>query len=96
MNICVAGTGYVGLVTGVCLAEMGHQIICLDIDQKKIDLLNSGTSPIYERGLEDLLRKNQKVVNFQDGIPENSKTMRNFGERVTPRKFDIILTKNEH
>lgn len=58
MRISVAGTGYVGLVTGVCLAEIGHQVTCVDIDEKKVDLLNDGVSPIYEPGLEDLIKKN--------------------------------------
>ena len=58
MNICIFGTGYVGLVTGACLADSGHNIFCIDIDQKKIDLLNSGTIPIYEPGLEELVERN--------------------------------------
>ncbi|SDM54461.1 UDP-glucose dehydrogenase family protein [Sediminibacillus halophilus] len=58
MNIAVIGTGYVGLVTGVCLAEIGHSVTCLDIDEEKIALLNHGKSPIFEEGLEDLLEKN--------------------------------------
>ncbi|MDQ6420672.1 UDP-glucose/GDP-mannose dehydrogenase family protein [Paenibacillus sp. LHD-117] len=57
-NIAVAGTGYVGLVAGVCFAEMGHQVTCVDIDENKVALMKSGTSPIYEAGLEELMQKN--------------------------------------
>src|SRR4051812_48317989 len=58
MKITVAGTGYVGLVTGVCLAELGHQVTCIDIHKSKIEMLKAGHSPIYEPELESLLQKN--------------------------------------
>ncbi|MEC1787680.1 UDP-glucose dehydrogenase family protein [Schinkia azotoformans] len=58
MKITVLGTGYVGLSTGVCLAEIGHHVVCIDIDQRKIKNLQEGISPIYEPGLEELLTKN--------------------------------------
>jgi UDPglucose 6-dehydrogenase len=57
MKITVCGTGYVGLVTGVCLAEMGHEVVCFDTDEQKINLLQAGICPIYEPGLEELLLK---------------------------------------
>ncbi|MED3941480.1 UDP-glucose/GDP-mannose dehydrogenase family protein [Priestia megaterium] len=60
MKISVIGTGYVGLVTGVCLSEIGHSVTCIDIDQKKINMMKQGVSPIYEPGLEDLMKKNIK------------------------------------
>lgn len=58
MKIAVAGTGYVGLVAGVCFAEVGHDVICVDVDEKKVELMKSGTSPIYEQDLEELMQKN--------------------------------------
>ena len=58
MKIAVAGTGYVGLVAGVCFAEVGHQVTCVDVDEKKVRLMESGVSPIYEEGLEELMQKN--------------------------------------
>jgi UDPglucose 6-dehydrogenase len=60
MNICVVGTGYVGLVTGVCFAEFGLNVTCVDKEEPKIRLLQSGKVPIYEPGLEELLRKGMK------------------------------------
>jgi UDPglucose 6-dehydrogenase len=56
MRVCVIGTGYVGLVTGVCLAHTGHDVLCVDINEEKVKLMQSGQSPIYEPGLSDLMR----------------------------------------
>jgi len=58
MKLAVAGTGYVGLVAGVCFAEKGHDVTCVDIDENKVKLMESGVSPIYEQDLEELMRKN--------------------------------------
>ena len=57
-KIAVAGTGYVGLVAGVCFAEKGHQVMCVDVDEEKVKVMKSGVSPIYEQDLEELMRKN--------------------------------------
>ncbi|MBI2603665.1 MAG: UDP-glucose/GDP-mannose dehydrogenase family protein [Deltaproteobacteria bacterium] len=60
MQITMVGSGYVGLVSGVCLAEIGHEVTCVDIDKVKIDKLREGISPIYEPGIEKLIRQNQE------------------------------------
>ena len=58
IKIAVAGTGYVGLVAGVCFAEKGHDVTCVDVDENKVKVMQSGKSPIYEEGLEELMTKN--------------------------------------
>ncbi|MDI9653520.1 UDP-glucose/GDP-mannose dehydrogenase family protein [Burkholderia cenocepacia] len=59
MKITIIGTGYVGLVTGACLAEIGHDVFCLDVDPRKIDILNNGGMPIHEPGLLDIIARNR-------------------------------------
>ena len=56
MKITIFGTGYVGLVTGACLADVGHHVLCMDVDQGKIDKLRNGHIPIYEPGLESIVK----------------------------------------
>ena len=80
MNISIVGTGYVGLVSGACLSETGAIVNCIDVNQSKIDSLNNGIMPIYEPGLEDLVKRNvqkerlffktklSEVVNESDAI----------------------------
>ena len=72
MKVCMIGTGYVGLVSGTCFAEIGHEVICVDNDKKKIDVLNKGGVPIYEPGLEELIAKNVKAgrLRFTTSIRE--------------------------
>ncbi|MEQ1668849.1 MAG: nucleotide sugar dehydrogenase, partial [Sulfuriferula sp.] len=65
MKITVIGTGYVGLVSGACLAEVGNNVMCLDVDAKKIAILNQGGIPIYEPGLEDMVKRNVAAGRLQ-------------------------------
>jgi UDPglucose 6-dehydrogenase len=61
MRVCVIGTGYVGLVTGVCLAHIGHEVICIDNNEEKVKLMKSGQSPIYEPGLSELMKSSTEA-----------------------------------
>ena len=72
MRICVIGTGYVGLVTGICLADIGNSVICVDIDKEKIEGLKKGVIPIYEPGLEEMVERNlgKKSIAFTTEISE--------------------------
>ena len=73
MKITVIGTGYVGLVTGTCLAEVGNEVLCLDVDPKKIETLKAGGIPIYEPGLEDMVKRNVAAgrLHFTTDIEES-------------------------
>lgn len=62
MNISIIGTGYVGLVSAACFASLGNHVICVDVDKQKIDKINGGISPIYEKGLENLLKKHSNLI----------------------------------
>ena len=64
MKIAVAGTGYVGLVTGVCLASKGHDVTCVDVDEKKVEIMKQGISPIYEPGLSELMKESMGRLTF--------------------------------
>ena len=72
MKVAVVGTGYVGLVTGTCLAEVGVDVVCIDIDNKKIEGLRNGIMPIYEPGLEEMVVKNfeRGKIQFSTNLPE--------------------------
>ena len=65
MNVTIFGSGYVGLVTGACLAEVGNHVVCMDVDQGKIDRLNNGEIPIYEPGLDDLIERAREQGNIE-------------------------------
>ncbi|MDM5441337.1 UDP-glucose/GDP-mannose dehydrogenase family protein [Bacillus hominis] len=76
MNIAIFGTGYVGLVTGVCLSDIGHRVTCIDIDENKVVKMKEGISPIYEPGLDELMSKNIKenrllfTTDYRQGLEE--------------------------
>jgi len=80
MQVCIIGTGYVGLVTGTCLAELGHDVVCVDSDKSKIDRLLAGEMPIYEPGLKELVRSNiqGKRLRFSPEVAEGAKLRATF------------------
>jgi UDPglucose 6-dehydrogenase len=71
-KICVIGVGYVGLVTGTCFADLGNQVVCLDISPERIEMLKRGEMPIYEPGLEELVTRNvaAKRLVFTTSYPD--------------------------
>src|SRR5258708_15094834 len=71
MKIAVVGTGYVGLVLGACLAENGNTVVCVDKDESKLDMLRAGRMPIYEPGLEEMVRRNdhEERLTFTSDLP---------------------------
>ncbi len=72
IRISIIGTGYVGLVTGVCLSDLGHRVECVDKDESKIALLNKSISPIYEIGLEKIIKRNiNKTLFFTSDIKKS-------------------------
>ena len=75
MNISIIGTGYVGLVTGTCFSELGHSVVCIDNDVRKIEMLEKGEVPIYEPGLEEMIKKNREAgrLSFATSIKEGTK-----------------------
>ena len=74
MKVTIIGTGYVGLVTGACLADVGHEVLCVDLDQRKVDRLNQGEIPIHEPGLESVVRRNaaEKRLSFTTSPAEGA------------------------
>lgn len=91
MKVCMIGTGYVGLVSGTCFAEIGHDVICVDNDTVKIDTLKKGGVPIYEPGLEELIARNVKAgrISFTTSIREGvEKSLFLFIAVGTPPKED--------
>ncbi len=101
MNICIIGSGYVGLVTGACFADLGNDVICVDNDESKIKKLKSGSIPIYEPGLEEMVKRNRKEgrLSFSSNIRNGIKSSEVIFIAVgTPSKDsgDADLTYVEH
>ena len=89
MRITVAGTGYVGLVTGVCLASKGHQVTCVDVDEQKVERMKQGVSPIYEPGLQELMQKCRENLCFTTDYSSAYKDAEVIFIGVgTPEKYD--------
>ena len=71
MRITVFGTGYVGLVTGTCLADAGHDVLCVDVDPAKVEALNQGQVPIHEPGLAPMVARNRQLARIQAHVMDN-------------------------
>ncbi len=98
MRVSIVGTGYVGLVTGVCFAEKGHQVLCVDIDQAKVDKINQGVLPIYERGLDELLQRNihagiKATTDLRHAVLETDVSMIAVGTPFDGREIDLTYIK---
>jgi UDPglucose 6-dehydrogenase len=98
MKISIIGTGYVGLVTGVCFAEKGHQVVCVDIDQTKVDKINQGISPIYELGLDELIHNHigdraKATTDLRRAVLETDVSMIAVGTPFNGKEIDLIYIK---
>ena len=98
MKVSVVGTGYVGLVSGVCLAEKGHEVTCVDIDQTKVDRINAGDPPIYEDGLEELLKKNvgknlKATTDLRDAVMNSQLSLIAVGTPFDGEEIDLRFIK---
>jgi UDPglucose 6-dehydrogenase/GDP-mannose 6-dehydrogenase len=94
MKVSIAGTGYVGLVTGVCLADKGHQVTCIDIDQRKVDKINQGIPPIYEDGLQELLARNigvnlRATTDLHQAVQDSELSMIAVGTPFDGKEIDL-------
>jgi UDPglucose 6-dehydrogenase/GDP-mannose 6-dehydrogenase len=99
MNVCVVGTGYVGLVTGACLADKGHRVACVDIDAAKVEQLNRAESPIYERGLEALLQRNvgtrlRGTTDLPQAVRESELSLIAVGTPFDGREIDVAHVRS--
>jgi UDPglucose 6-dehydrogenase len=99
VKVSIIGTGYVGLVTGVCLAEKGHDVTCVDIDKEKTDSINRGIPPIHEKGLEELLQRNsgsrlRATTDLAAAVLETDMTLIAVGTPFNGREIDLTYIRN--
>jgi UDPglucose 6-dehydrogenase/GDP-mannose 6-dehydrogenase len=99
MKISIIGTGYVGLVTGVCLAERGHSVLAVDLDKKKVESINTGKTPIYEPGLPELLKKNignnfWATMDLADAVRRTELTFIAVGTPFDGKEIDLTFIRN--
>jgi UDPglucose 6-dehydrogenase len=98
MNVSIIGAGYVGLVTGACLAEKGHDVICVDVDQEKVDRINQAIAPIHEDGLPELLQKTvnknlRATSDLHQAIQETDVTLIAVGTPFDGTEIDLTFIK---
>jgi len=98
MKLSVLGVGYVGLVTGVCFADKGHEVTCIDVDKDKVDAINRGDSPIFERGLDELLVRNigkrlRATLEVKQAIVESEMTFIAVGTPFDGKSIDLTYIK---
>jgi UDPglucose 6-dehydrogenase len=99
MRLSIVGTGYVGLVTGVCLAEKGHEVVCVDVDESKVNQVDAGKTPIYEPGLAELLKRNigagrlQATTNLEQAVGESDLTLIAVGTPFNRDRLDLSFVR---
>jgi UDPglucose 6-dehydrogenase len=94
MRVAIVGTGYVGLVSGACLAELGHEVVCIDLDQRKVDMINSGQAPIHEAGLPALMQRHvgtrlRAVTDLKRAVTESEITFIAVGTPAADGQIDL-------
>jgi UDPglucose 6-dehydrogenase/GDP-mannose 6-dehydrogenase len=98
MKVSIMGTGYVGLVTGACLAAKGHEVVCIDVDRTKVDKINGGESPIYENGLDELLRRHvgkelRATLDARGAVLSSDMTLIAVGTPFDGERIDLTYIK---